>query len=247
MRNERLREAIRASGLAITELGGAVGVDGKTAQRWVYEGRTPHRRTADRVSRRLGVPVDWLWPAISGPSGNSSYPRDFVRLYTHRAEAPRQLWHELMRETKDCVDILCVAGLFLVEDNPSIDALLARKAEDGVQLRIALAHPKSPALRRRGTEQQLLKALTARARAAQSYFEPLSRMPGVDLRPHAATVYSSIFRFDDQMLVNQHLYGTQGYLSPLLHVRRESEGGLFDGFAASFERFWRTTEPPNLA
>jgi hypothetical protein len=81
MRNERLREAIRASGLAITELGSAVGVDGKTAQRWVYEGRTPHRRTADRVSRRLGVPVDWLWLAISCPGGGSSrHPKDFIRI-----------------------------------------------------------------------------------------------------------------------------------------------------------------------
>ena len=60
MRNERLREAIAALGMKINDLGPVVGVNSKTAQRWVYEGRTPRRKTADRVSHHLGVPVDWL-------------------------------------------------------------------------------------------------------------------------------------------------------------------------------------------
>jgi len=244
MRNERLREAIRASGLAITELGGAVGVNGKTAQRWVYEGRTPRRKTADRVSRRLGVPVDWLWPSITGPgAGPDNQPRDFVRLYAHRAEAPRQLWHELMRNAKSNIDILCVTGLFLAEDNPSVDDLLARKVEDGVPLRLALAHPTSPALRRRAAEQHLVGALAARARAAISYFEPLNDIPGAEIRTHNVTIYASIFRFDDELLINHHLYGTQGFLNPLVHLRRETEDGLFDLVVDAFERFWAATQP----
>jgi transcriptional regulator with XRE-family HTH domain len=247
MRNERLREAIRASGLAITELGGAVGVNGKTAQRWVYEGRTPRRKTADRVSRRLGVPVDWLWPSIAAPgAGPDNNPRDFVRMYAHRAEAPRQLWHELMRGAKSNIDMLCVTGLFLAEDNPSVDDLLARKAEDGVPVRLALAHPTSPALRRRGTEQQLMGALAARARAAISYFEPVGEIPGAELRTHNFTIYSSIFRFDDDILVNHHLFGIRGFLSPLVHLRRETEGGLFDLVSGAFDRFWEVISPPEL-
>ncbi|MCP2323749.1 transcriptional regulator with XRE-family HTH domain [Hamadaea flava] len=244
MRNERLREAIRASGLAITELGGAVGVNGKTAQRWVYEGRTPRRKTADRVSRRLGVPVDWLWPTITGPdAGPDNQPRDFVRLYAHRGEAPRQLWHELMRGAKSSIDILCVTGLFLAEDNPSVDDLLARKAEDGVPIRLAMAHPASPALRRRAAEQRLVGALAARARAAISYFEPIGAIPGAQLRTHSLTAYSSIFRFDDDLLLNQHLFGVQNFLSPLMHLRRETEGGLFDLVTDAFDRFWVATMP----
>ncbi|NUT22444.1 MAG: helix-turn-helix transcriptional regulator [Hamadaea sp.] len=244
MRNERLREAIRASGLAITELGGAVGVNGKTAQRWVYEGRTPRRKTADRVSRRLGVPVDWLWPTISGPdNGPENQPRDFVRLYAHRAEAPRQLWHELMRGAKSTIDILCVTGLFLAEDNPSVDDLLARKAGDGVPIRLAMAHPTSPALRRRAMEQRLVGALAARARAAISYYEPLAAIPGAQLRTYTLTAYSSIFRFDDDLLVSHHLYGVQSFLDPLMHLRRETEGGMFDLMTTTFERFWLDAQP----
>lgn len=236
MRNERLREAIQASGLSFGDLGDDVGVDAKTAQRWVYEGRVPRRATAERVSHRLAVPLDWLWPNIDGRS--SRMPADFVRLYTRRADAPRQLWLELVQTAEHRVDILSVTGHTLAAENPEIAGRLRRKAEAGVRLRIVLAHPRSTALRRCGEEQHILRALLSRAHKAQAYFEVLRGVPGVEVRLHKATVYTSIFRSDDQMLVNQHLFGSQSAASPLLHLCRETEGGLFDLFAGNFDRFW---------
>jgi transcriptional regulator with XRE-family HTH domain len=241
MRNERLREAIHASGMNITDLGAAVGVDAKTAQRWVYEGRVPRRQTADRVSHKLGVPMDWLWPGMSG--GSTRHPNDFVRLYAHRAQVPHQLWLELIQGAETEIDMLAIAGLFLSEDNPQVIALLRRKAELGVRVRVTVADPASRALRRRGEEELLFEAVIARATMAHSYFEPLLHTAGVEFRVHSTTVYNSIFRFDDQMLVNQHIYGVHGYLAPLLHLRRESEAGLFDLLASSFQRVWQLARP----
>lgn len=236
MRNERLREAIQASGLSFGDLGGDVGVDAKTAQRWVYEGRVPRRATAERVAHRLAVPLDWLWPNIDGRS--SRMPADFVRLYAHRADAPRQLWLELVQTAEHRVDILSMTGHTLKEENPEIAGRLRRKAEAGVRLRIVLSHPRSTALRRCGEEQHVLRALLGRAHGAQAYFEVLRGVPGVEVRRHKATVYASIFRFDDQMLVNQHLFGTLSTASPLLHLCRETQGGLFDLFMDSYDRCW---------
>lgn len=244
MRNERLREAIAALGMKINDLGPVVGVNAKTAQRWVYEGRTPRRRTADRVSHHLGVPVDWLWPEIDGDENR--VPTDLIRLYPHRLDAPRQLWLELIRGARSEIDILAIAGLFLLEDNPGVIGLLKRKAEAGVQLRVALTDPDSAALRRRSGEEMLFDVLVNRAEMARDALDPLFTTAGVEYRPHTATVYTTIFRCDEQMLVNHHLFGIYGYLAPLMHLKRTDDGGLFDMFRSSFDRVWHISGSPIL-
>jgi hypothetical protein len=244
MRNERLREAIVALGLRINDLGPVVGVNAKTAQRWVYEGRVPRRKTADRVSHHLGVPVDWLWPQIDGDE--KRVPTDLVRFYAHRLDAPRQLWLELIRGARSEIDILGIAGLFLLEDNPNVVALLRRKAEAGVRMRVTLTDPDATALRRRSGEEMLYDTLVTRAEIARDAFDPLFTTAGVEYRPHTATVYTSIFRFDEQMLVNPHLFGIYGYLAPLMHLRRTGDGGMFDLFRSSFDRVWHLSGSPIL-
>jgi hypothetical protein len=56
-------------------------------------------------------------------------------------------------------------------------------------------------------------------------------------------MYNSLFRFDDDMFVTPHLYGTPGYGAPLLHVRRLGPDGVFANFAGHFEAVWTTARP----
>jgi hypothetical protein len=44
------------------------------------------------------------------------------------------------------------------------------------------------------------------------------------------------------MLVNTHVYGAPAARSPVMHLRKQQPCGLFDHYAASFERIWATTE-----
>jgi hypothetical protein len=55
---------------------------------------------------------------------------------------------------------------------------------------------------------------------------------------HRTTLYNSIYRFDDEMLVNTHLYGVPAAYAPMLHLRRLPGGDLFDTYATSFQRVW---------
>ncbi len=55
---------------------------------------------------------------------------------------------------------------------------------------------------------------------------------------HDTTLYASLFRFDDDMLVNTHVYGAPAAQSPVLHLRRVPGGRMFDHHAASIERVW---------
>ncbi len=60
---------------------------------------------------------------------------------------------------------------------------------------------------------------------------------------HGTTLYNSLFRFDDALLVNTHVWGLIAYSAPVLHLRRRSDGGLFDTYAQSFEAGWAQAAP----
>jgi 8-oxo-dGTP pyrophosphatase MutT (NUDIX family) len=60
-------------------------------------------------------------------------------------------------------------------------------------------------------------------------------------------VTRSIYRFDDDMLVNAHVYGAPAAHSPVLHLRRLPGGRLVDHYQASFERVWGAGHGPERA
>ncbi|WP_338325607.1 hypothetical protein [Streptomyces hoynatensis] len=56
----------------------------------------------------------------------------------------------------------------------------------------------------------------------------------------------SVFRFDDQMLVTPHLSNLAGHDSPMLHLRRLQDDGLFDRFAWHVETLWQAGRPTDV-
>ena len=78
---------------------------------------------------------------------------------------------------------------------------------------------------------------------ALSYYAPLAGVPGVEFRLQRETLYNLIFVYDEQMLVNQHVYGMCGYMAPILHLRRIQGGDFFDMYVKSFERVWDVSFP----
>lgn len=132
---------------------------------------------------------------------------------------------------------------FLPEDHSRLDRLLIEKATAGCSVRISLANPDSPYVAERDEEEGLGGTLPDRIRTTVDHFEPLFGVEGIDLRFHQTRMYNSVFRGDDEMFVTPHLYALKGYRAPLLHIRRSTDDGVFDGFAAHFERVWAVAEP----
>ena len=120
------------------------------------------------------------------------------------------------------------------------------KAEEGVKLRLAMGDPDCEAVRLRGEEEHIGDGLAARIRLSLIYLREAIGSAGVELRFHATTLYNSIYRFDDDMLVNAHVYGAPAAHSPVLHLRRLPGGRLFDHYQASFERVWSQASGDNL-
>lgn len=62
--NHALIAAMAEAGETAESLAGRIGVDPKTAQRWVNPGRVPQPRHRSRVAAALGRDVEDLWPDI---------------------------------------------------------------------------------------------------------------------------------------------------------------------------------------
>lgn len=243
--NERLRTAMVESGLTSRDVAQALGVDAKTVERWISAGRVPHPGNCYQLARLLGVSAAVLWPDRITESLPEARHEEVLGLYSHRAGAPKRLWGDVAHSARDQIDILAYAGLFLPEEHPDMIRLLQEKAQTGTAVRIVLGDPDSPEVALRGEEEGLGEALVGRVRMALAYYKPLADVPGIQFHLHCTTLYNSILRFDDQMLVNLHVYGAYGYMAPLLHLRRIDNHELFGTYAASFDRVWTKSWPIN--
>jgi hypothetical protein len=116
-------------------------------------------------------------------------------------------------------------------------------AKEGAEVRIMMADPDSEECVVRGIEERLFDAIPARVRMALSYYAPLVSSPGIDFWLQRATLYNSIFVYDEEMLINQHVYGMYGYMAPILHLRKIEGGDFFDMYIQNFERVWEIAAP----
>ena len=162
-----------------------------------------------------------------------------VAFYPHRADTSKHLWMDLLLGAQENIDLFANASLFLPEQNPEAIDILKKKAASGITVRILLGDPAHPAMELRGREERLFEAIPGRIRMALAYYRPLVNVEGIEFRLHGTSLYNSIFRYDDQMLVNQHIYGTYGYIAPILHLRRVAGADLFETYMKSFELIWR--------
>jgi len=246
MRNDRLREAMDQAGLSTDRLAEEVEVDPKSVWRWTNKGVVPRRiGLKARVADVLGVDESDIWPtpARATQHEDREVTGEVVTVWPHRADAPKARWWSILSGAEATIDLLGYAMQFLPEDHSRLDGLLVDKAATGCRVRIALANPGSPYVAERDEEEGLDGTLSDRIRTTIDHFEPLFGVEGIDLRFHETRMYNSIFRGDDQMFVTPHLYALKGYRAPLLHLRRSTDDGMFDGLMAHFERIWTVSTP----
>src|SRR5262249_44274333 len=153
-----------------------------------------------------------------------------------RASVPRETWLRLLTEAQDKIDVLVFSGTFFAQVQPRVASMLANQLKGGVQVRLCFGDPSSEAVAIRDQEEQLRGTLAAKIRASLTYYADLIPLDGCEIRLHSTTLYSSIFRYDDDMIVNPHVYGEPASLNPTFHFHRLDGGSLFDHYNTSFER-----------
>ncbi|AYF77931.1 XRE family transcriptional regulator [Nocardia yunnanensis] len=243
MANERLRAAMVAGGWTQARLAEATGVDPKSVERWVNLGRVPRRHTALRAAEALREDVHTLWPALRQVRSARAVSAELVALYDQRADVPASLFVNLFAAAHERIDILVYAAVFLHEAYPRLNDLLVERAESGCAVRIAVGDADSDNVRQRGEEERFGHGIESRCRLALMHYRPLLATPGIELRTHGTTLYNSIYRADEDMVVNAHVWGVNAYGAPVWHLRRTLDNGLFDTYSNSFDSVWQAGRP----
>lgn len=236
MANERLRTALLQRGLTPADLAEHLGVDPKSVERWVG-GRIPYRRHRYAVAALLSVDENYLWPDALGPvQRTEASGSELITLYPHRWAVPREAWGMLFDEAEAEIGVLVYSGMFLAAD-AGLQQLFEEKAAEGVRVRILLGDPDSAAVAERGADEGIDAAMAAKIRNVIVRYRPMRRA-GVEIRLHSTVLYNSIFRADDEMLVNTHVHGVPAGRAPVLHLRRVAGGSMVSTYLDSFDRVW---------
>ncbi len=214
MSNERLRGAILQARLSIDQVAEHAGVDPKTITRWLG-GRVPHPRHRFAVAAllpRRGVPV-----AISQSVGPELRRRhaELVAAFPFRADVDAAYWWTMITRARQQIDLLGYTLYFLPQQHPQLISVLLDKCAAGCKSAWSWLTPNSEFVRLREVEEQDPITLSARIETSLRAFRPLvDACSGAELRYQNAPLYSSVFRFDDEMLVTPHLYATPGHRAP---------------------------------
>jgi lambda repressor-like predicted transcriptional regulator len=242
MPNERLRAALLERGLTPAALGNEIGVDQKTVERWIA-GRQPYRKYRYVLATRLGVDEVYLWPdALSRDQVAIASESEVVAVYPHRSDVPRDAWGRLFGAAEREIGVLVYSGLHIAED-AVVQKVLADKARSGVRVRILLGEPDSPEVAQRGKDEGVDDMMGARIRNALVLYRALRAIEGAEFRFHSTVLYNSIYRADDQLLVNTHIYGVPAFRAPVWHLRKVAGGEILSTYLESFERTWETAVP----
>jgi lambda repressor-like predicted transcriptional regulator len=240
--NERLRAALLKKGLTPAQLAEHLQVDVKTAERWIG-GREPYRKHRFAVATLLGVEESYLWPnALTRDQVSAAAHSEIISVYPHRWAVPRDVWTQHFADAEEAIDMLTMAGLFLAEDSGTV-RLFRQKAEAGVRIRMLISDPDSPAVALREKEEDTgAGVVAARVRNVLALLRPLRGVAGIEFRLHDACLYTSIFRSDDDMIVNAHVYGMAGSNAPVLHLRKVPGGDMVSLYQESYEKVWSTAK-----
>ncbi|MCF6467622.1 XRE family transcriptional regulator [Nonomuraea sp. MG754425] len=238
--NNNLRYALAAARLSTTDVAAALTVDPKTVSRWL-NGRIPYPRHRYAIADLLQVDEGDLWPETT--------PRHRVLadgvqgIYPHRWAVPQPTWRNLFSAARQEIGILAYSALFLAED-AAVLRILTERATAGVKVRILLGDPEGPEVATRGTDEGIgAEVMAARVKNALTLCRPLLDAPDVEIRLHHTVLYNSIYRADDQLLVNTHAYGTPAANAPVMHLTHSDEQGPAATYLSSFNRTWTTARP----
>jgi transcriptional regulator with XRE-family HTH domain len=219
--------------LSEVDLSAKLGVEPKTVRNWL-RGQVPHPRRRAALARLLSVDETVLWPALASAE---EHPTELVAVYPRRLTISQAMWRDLFASAESQIGVLAYSALFLAEDTRLVQ-LLGERARRGVRVRIALGDPDGRNVDRRGVEEEIGEAMSLKIRNAITLLRPLLEHDQVELKLHDTVLYNSMYRSDDQLLVNQHALGVPAARSPVYRFRGGDDSEMFQSYVTSFERIW---------
>ncbi|MFD8548748.1 XRE family transcriptional regulator [Streptomyces sp. NPDC059649] len=189
-----------------------------------------------------------LWPQAVKDRIKTGNDRELVHAYPYRSACPSTVWAELVEGAAEELFLAGYTNYFLWTQVPRFAETVRRKAESGCRVRFLLGDPGGEVTRQREAIEDVALTVSTRIRTTVEHLDRMGAVPGLEVRCSSADdavnhVSLSVFRFDHDALVTPHLARLVGHDSPLLHLRREGAGGMFDRFAEHAEELWDRSVP----
>nr|WP_107420871.1 DNA-binding protein [Streptomyces sp. CB03234] len=189
-----------------------------------------------------------IWPKAVQDRVKSGHDREVVHAYPYRSACPSTVWSELIDGASEQIFMAGYTNYFVWLEQPAFGETLRRKLDEGCRVRFMLGDPAGEVTRQREVIENVALSVSTRIRITLEHLERLGPLPGLETRISCAEdavnhVSLSVFRFDEDVLVTPHLARLVGHDSPLLHLRRQGAGGMFDRFAEHAEELWSRATP----
>src|SRR5262249_54080576 len=156
-----------------------LGVDAKTAERWLTQDRVPYPRHRHAIAALLRESEAYLWPnALSPERATKVAQSELVELFPRRASVPDALWRKLIENAAERIDILAYAGLFLIEQQPKLVPMLKARAKEGAKVRVMLGDPDSEVVAQRGRDEGIGPGMAGRVHGVLAYYRKLRDVEG---------------------------------------------------------------------
>ncbi|MFC0627447.1 helix-turn-helix domain-containing protein [Kribbella deserti] len=239
--NETLRRALVEARFTERDLAARLGVNPRTVRRWL-EGRLPYPRRRGEVASLLGLDEGTIWPEVEGSTASTSKPAGVVAIYPYRSGVPEDAWASFLGRAQYEVNILAYSAGFLVQQQEVLDVLRERSVS-GVRVMIALADGERTDRDGIAAAEGKDAPVAANIGASVERLKPMVRDGHAELRLHSTVLPHSLYRADDHVLVNQHVYGFPAARSPVYHVQKAGNGELFDTYMSGFRRIWDGAVP----
>ncbi|GGZ11265.1 transcriptional regulator [Streptomyces olivaceoviridis] len=226
-----------------SRLARTVGVTAKTVERWVADPyRVPHPSTRDDVAKALGVSADVLWPKAIRSAVKTGPDREIVSAYPYRNACSTSVWARLIDGASTSITFAGYTNYFIWQEHPRLAERLSAKAAAGCRVRFLVGDPESEVTRRREEIEGVPLTVSTRIRITLDALNKIDSS-GVEARFSDGHIALSVFTFDDEMLVTPHLSSLLGHESPMLHLRRLGDDGLYDRFASHVAALWEEGRP----
>jgi hypothetical protein len=188
-----------------------------------------------------------LWPSESSVI-KTGPDREMLAMYPYRSACPTSVWTRLIGSAKKDVVLAGYTNYFLFTQQPGFDRTLKELSAKGVRVRFLMGDPEGAVTAERERIEDTAFTVSARIHITLENLARLGELPGLEARYSAAEdamnhVGLSVFRMDDDALVTPHLARLVGHDSPMMHLRRRADHGMFDRFAEHAEELWERGRP----
>jgi hypothetical protein len=242
--NTALSTAMADRGVRPGQLATQIGASVDSVKRWLRDaGTAPHPATRAAVAVHLGVSEEMLWPAAAKSVIKTGPDREVVSVYPYRSACPKSVWAELIERADREILFAGYTNYFVFLDQPAFHRTLQTKLRQGVRVRFLLGDPEGEVTRARERIEDTPLSVSMRIRITQENLGKVVDAEGLEVRYSATEdatnhVGLSVFRFDEDALVCPHLARLVGHDSPMMHLRKRDDHGMFDRFADHAEELW---------